>query len=98
MAFVLTFFFGVFGMFCSTVSGALVLIGITIGAFLLAVLLVTVLSFVTLGIGAVLFALVPLLGVAAWIASMIWGCLAASRHNERVRAQLAQAGFRHLGY
>ena len=98
VAFVLTFFFGVLGMFYATVPGALILIGITLAAIVLATILIGVLSVLTLGYGAVLFGLVPFIGVAAWITSIIWGCLAASRHNERLRAQLAQAGHRPPGY
>ncbi len=97
VAFVLTFFFGVFGLFYATVPGALLLIGITIGAILLAAVGIGLLSVVTFGFGAALFALVPLIGVAAWIASIVWGCLAAAGHNERLRAQYAQAGFRPPG-
>lgn len=94
VAFVLTFFFGVFGMFYATVSGALILLGITIGAILLATLAVLLLSLITFGFGAFLFTFVPLIGVAAWITSMIWGCLAASRFNERLQRQYMQAGYR----
>ena len=97
VAFVLTFFFGVLGMFYATVPGALILLGITLAAIVLATILIGVLSVLTLGYGAVLFGLVPFIGVAAWITSIIWGCLAASRHNERLRAQLAQAGHRPPG-
>ena len=98
VAFVLTFFFGVLGMFYATVPGALILLGITLAAIVLATILIGVLSVLTLGYGAVLFGLVPFIGVAAWITSIIWGCLAASRHNERLRAQFAQAGFHQPGY
>ena len=97
VTFVLTFFFGVLGMFYATVPGALILLGITLGAILLASILIGVLSVLTLGFGAVLFTLVPLIGIAAWITSIVWGCLAASGHNERVRAQYAQAGLRPPG-
>lgn len=98
VAFVLTFFFGALGMLYATVPGALILIGVSLGAILLATLAIALLSVVTLGIGSVLFGLVPLIGVAAWITSIIWGCVAVSRHNERLRAQYAQAGFRPSGY
>lgn len=98
VAFVLTFFFGVLGMFYATVPGALILLGITLAAIVLATIVIGVLSVLTLGYGAVLFGLVPLLGVAAWITSIIWGCLAASRHNERLRMQFAQSGHRPPGY
>ena len=39
-----------------------------------------------------------LIGVGAWITSMIWGCMAASRHNERLAAQYESAGYRPPGY
>lgn len=94
----LTILFGVFGLFYATVPGALILLGITLGATLLACLLIGVLSVITLGVGAALFTFVPLIGIAAWITSIIWGCLAASRHNERLRAQYAQAGYRPPGH
>lgn len=98
VAFVLTFFFGVLGMFYSTVSGALILLGITLGAIVLATVLIAILAVLTMGFGTVLFTLVPLIGVGAWITSMIWGCMAASRHNERLAAQYASAGYRPPGY
>lgn len=98
VTFVLTFFFGVLGMFYATTSGALILLGVTLGAIVLAVVVIGILSVLTLGFGAALFAFVPLIGVAAWITSMIWGCMAASRHNERLAAQYAAAGYRPPGY
>lgn len=98
VTFVLTFFFGVLGMFYATTSGALILLGVTLGAIVLAVVAIGILSVLTLGFGAALFAFVPLIGVAAWITSMIWGCMAASRHNERLAAQYAAAGYRPPGY
>lgn len=102
VAFVLTFFFGALGMFYSTVSGALILLGIALGAMVLTVILIGILAVLTLGIGAALFGLMPfillLIGVGAWITSMIWGCMAASRHNERLAAQYESAGYRPPGY
>ncbi|MFE5776681.1 hypothetical protein [Brachybacterium sp. NPDC056505] len=95
VAFVLTFFFGVFGVFYSSVTGALVLIGITVGLLVLSTIVFGILSVLTMGIGTVLFGLVPLIGVGAWIASIIWGCTAASNHNQRVQAQYAQMAARH---
>lgn len=98
-AFVLTFFFGPLGMLYSTVGGALVMIGVTLGLAVLTGIVLFVISLVTLGIGAVLAIFAPLVGLPVWIASMIWGCLAASRHNERVQAQLAAfGGHRPPGY
>lgn len=98
-AFVLTFFFGPLGMLYSTVGGALVMIGVTLGLAVLTGIVLFVISLVTYGIGAVLAIFAPLVGLPVWIASMIWGCLAASRHNERVQAQLAAfGGHRPPGY
>lgn len=98
VTFVLTFFFGVLGMFYATTSGALILLGVTLGAIVLAVVVIGILSVLTLGFGAALFAFVPLIGITSWITSMIWGCMAASRHNERLAAQYAAAGYRPPGY
>lgn len=91
-AFALTFFFGVFGMFYSTVTGALIMLGITVGATVLGSLF----SAITLGLGA--FVVVPLL-LLIWPTSIIWGCLAASNHNERLRAAAAHTARMHAtGY
>lgn len=104
VAFVLTFFFGPFGMFYSTVAGALIMLAIGLGVSLLAGVVVGLITLMTLGIGALLVGLAPLVGLPIWITSIIWGCLAASRHNERVRAQHAQfaqyaaGGYRPTGY
>lgn len=89
VAFVLTFFFGVFGLFYSSVAGAITLLAIAIGGGLLGGVIIGLISLATMGIGSVLFLLIPVFGVAIWIASIIWGCVAASNHNERVRAQYA---------
>ncbi|APX34242.1 hypothetical protein BH708_17735 [Brachybacterium sp. P6-10-X1] len=98
VAFVLTFFFGPFGMFYSTVAGALILLGITLGIALLAGVVIGLITLATFGLGAFLVALAPLAGVPVWIASIIWGCLAASGHNDRVRAEYAQHGAAHAQY
>lgn len=95
VAFFLTFFFGVFGMFYSTVGGALILLAIGLVIGLVATILVAVISVVTMGLGTVLFSLVPLLGVPIWITSIIWGCLAASSHNERLHSQATRAAQMH---
>lgn len=89
---VLTFFFGAFGMFYSTVTGALVMLG---GAFAYAVL-TGILSLLTFGAAAVV--MVPL-AVLFWPAQMIWGAVAASQHNARVQAQAAAyaASYGHVG-
>lgn len=87
VAFVLTFFFGPFGMFYSTVAGALILLGIGLGVSILAGIIIGLITLVTFGVGGLLVAFAPLLGIPIWITSMIWGCLAASNHNERLRAQ-----------
>lgn len=90
VAFVLTFFFGPFGMFYSTVAGALILLGIGLGVSILAGIIVGLITLVTFGVGGLLVAFAPLLGIPIWITSMIWGCLAASSHNDRLRAQAQQ--------
>ena len=71
VAFVLTFFFGPLGMFYSTVSGALVMLLISL-----------VLVPVTAGVGSIL----------VWPASIVWGCVAASRTNSA--GQINQTNFR----
>lgn len=91
VAFVLTFFFGPFGMFYSTVAGALILLGIGLGVSILAGIIIGLITLVTFGVGGLLVAFAPLLGIPIWITSMIWGCLAASSHNDRLRAQAQQA-------
>lgn len=92
VAFLLTFLFGPLGMLYSTVGGALVMIGIDLVLAVLTGIIVFVISLLTLGVGSVLVILAPLVGIPTWIASIIWGCLAASRHNERMHAQFATAG------
>lgn len=79
IAFLLTFLFGPLGMLYSTVVGALVMLGIeaivtVVGWFLVAA---------TFGFGLVI--LVPGYFLI-WVACILWGCLAASGHNERNRA------------
>lgn len=66
LAFLLTFLFGPLGMLYSTVTGALIMLGISfVAAFV---------SLVTFGI--------PLF--FCWVASIVWGCVAASSHNARM--------------
>lgn len=79
---VLTFFFGAFGMFYSTVTGALVMLG----AALAYGVLTGILSFLTLGVAA--FVMIPL-AVLFWPAQMVWGAVAASQHNARLQSQVA---------
>lgn len=79
VALVLTFFFGPLGMFYSTVTGALIMLG----AVAVYTVLTVVISLLTFGIAGVV--MVPLACLFA-PASMIWGGLAASAHNERIRA------------
>lgn len=98
VAFLLTFLFGPFGMFYSTVTGALVLLVISVVLSLVAGLLIGLISLATFGLGAFLMILAPLAGLPIWITSMIWGCLAASHHNDRVREQYAQHGAAHAHY
>ena len=98
VAFVLTFFFGPLGMLYSTVTGALVLLGITLVVSLLTGLAIALITLATFGFGSFLALLAPLVGLPIWITSMIWGCLAASGHNERVRAQHAQHAHAYAQY
>jgi hypothetical protein len=65
VAFLLTFFFGPLGMLYSTVSGALIMLGISIvgGIFV---------GIITLGLAWLIW------GPAIWVTSIIWGCTAAS--------------------
>lgn len=80
VALVLTFFFGAFGMFYSTITGALVMLG----AALAYAVLTGVLTILTLGVAAVV--MLPL-ALVFWPIQMIWAAMAASSHNERIRAQ-----------
>src|SRR5690625_6519362 len=91
VAFVLTFFFGCFGMFYSTVTGALVMIAVATGLVVIALVLSFLLTMATLGFGAFTVGLAPFVGLLTWPVSIIWGCLAASNHNEKLRAQAQQA-------
>lgn len=90
LAFLLTFLFGPVGMFYSTVSGALILLAISLVVSVCAALVIALITLATFGLGAALGFLAPLMGVPVWITAMIWGCLAASSHNERMRSQYAQ--------
>ncbi len=75
VAFLLTFFFGPLGLLYATTSG---------GAIAFVVLSIVVgipLAFLTLG----------LVGLAIWVASIIWACSAVSDHNQRVVAASAVA-------
>jgi hypothetical protein len=68
LAFVLTWFFGPLGMLYSTVSGALIMLGVTVvGSIFVGI--------VTFGLG--LIVLWPLI----WVASIIWGCVAAANQQ-----------------
>jgi hypothetical protein len=68
VAFVLTWFFGPLGMLYSTVSGALIMLGVSVVGSIF-------IGAVTFGLGLVV--LWPLI----WVASIIWGCVAAA--NQR---------------
>jgi len=68
VAFLLTFFFGPLGMLYSTVSGALIMLGIWLVGGI-------VVGIITLGLAWMIW--VP----AIWVASIIWGCTAAG--NQR---------------
>jgi hypothetical protein len=68
VALLLTFFFGPLGMLYSTVSGALIMLGISFFGGL-------VVGIATLGLAWVVW------GPAVWLTSMIWGCVAASNQQ-----------------
>lgn len=95
VAFVLTFFFGPFGMLYSTVAGGLIMLGVILAVAVLTGIVVGLITLVTLGFGAVLALLAPLVGIALWVVCIIWGCMAASSHNARLRAQYGHPGMQH---
>lgn len=66
VALILTFLFGPFGLFYATVTGGVVMLAIEV--------FFGILGFVTLGSGWLLF-------WAAWVVTIIWGCIAASGKN-----------------
>lgn len=66
VAFILSFLFGPFGMFYSTVTGALVILGIDF--------LLIFISVLTLGIGSIFY-------IFTWIGGIIWAMVAASNYN-----------------
>ena len=69
IALLLTFLFGPFGMFYSTVSGAIFMIGVlVVGGFVAGLL--------TLGLAWIVW------GPLVWVASMVWGSMAAAEHSE----------------
>jgi hypothetical protein len=73
VAFVLTFFFGPFGMLYSTVSGALIMLAMSFfGGLIVGIL--------TLGLGWLVW------GPAMWLTSIIWGCLAVEQRPAQVIA------------
>ncbi|MGP9538662.1 hypothetical protein ACT3SP_11665 [Brachybacterium sp. AOP43-C2-M15] len=98
LAFLLTFFFGPLGMLYSTVSGALILLGITLVVSFCVGIVIALITLATFGLGAILAFLAPMVGIPIWITAMIWGCLAASSHNDRVRAQYARHAHAHAQY
>lgn len=76
----LTFFFGGFGLFYSTVSGALIFLGV---CFVLG-LIIGVISVVTFGIALFLYVL---LWLACIPTAMVWSALSINSHNAKVRSQ-----------
>ena len=68
LAFLLTFFFGPLGMLYSTVSGALIMMGIAIFGGI-------VVGIITLGLAWLIW------GPAIWVASIVWGCTAAGNQQ-----------------
>ena len=69
VAFLLTFFFGPFGLFYATITGGVVMLGIEFLLFIL--------GFLTLGAAWFLF-------FFTWVACIVWGCVAASATNTQV--------------
>lgn len=69
IALLLTFLFGPFGMFYSTVSGAILMLGI----FVVGGIVVGVLTF---GLAWIVW------GPLVWVASMVWGCMAAADQSK----------------
>lgn len=68
IAFLLTFFFGPFGMFYSTVPGALIMLAISFFGG-------TVFGILTFGL--IWFIWVPMI----WVISIVWGCIAVPTHT-----------------
>ena len=68
LAFILTFFFGPLGMLYSTVSGAMIMMGVRSSAAFSS-------PSPRLGLGLVLYW--PLV----WVASIVWGCVAAGNQQ-----------------
>lgn len=75
VAVVLAFFFGPFGMFYATTTGALVMLAIDI-------IVLGPITVLTLGIGGVLY-------FAPWIAGMIWAGMAVNNSNRLLVAPVA---------
>lgn len=75
LAVVLAFFFGPFGMFYATTTGALVILAIDL-------IVLGPITVLTLGIGGVLY-------FAPWIAGMIWAGMAVNSSNRLLVAPLA---------
>jgi hypothetical protein len=71
VAFVLTFFFGPFGMLYSTVSGALIMLAVSFFGGL-------IVGIMTMGLAWLVW------GPAMWLTSIIWGCLAAEHQPATV--------------
>jgi len=69
IALLLTFLFGPFGMFYSTVSGAILMIGVLVVGGLVAGVL-------TFGLAWIVW------GPLVWVASMVWGSMAAADQSK----------------
>src|SRR5690625_7907387 len=67
------------------------MIAVDTGLVVIALVLSFLLPMATLGFGAFTVGLAPFVGLLTWPVSIIWGCLAASNHNEKLRAQAQQA-------
>lgn len=80
VAALLSFFFRPLGMFHSTVSGALIMLGVVAALVILTVVTLGLMSFITIPVLLMLF-----------IPCTIWGAMAADAHNKKVRAAYGAA-------
>jgi hypothetical protein len=71
VAVLLSFFFGPFGMFYSTTTGAVVMLAVN--------LVIGCIGFLTLGIGWFLY-------IGTWIGGIIWAAIEANNYNTRLVA------------
>jgi len=77
-AVLLTLFFGPLGLLYASIPGGLILLG--------ADLIAIVVSFVTFGIGAILFPII-------WLVSIVWAILAVQGKDQLVMTQIKSGNF-----